>query len=194
MPLSPLPGDVSLVQCISLGNVCREERIRLKINQLQMTAPLATDDHEDANEQALSGLCHALGTSLDLSVARTVTSFLHFSCQSFAVAAAMRLQPSMKTLLLTWPPPLWREVYAQKMRVKYERFPQMECFKNKLHTISSRLQNCICISFVCIISPRSWRVAADPDWAPLISRFHGQHVYALGSKSPSSPSVRAMET
>ena len=51
-----------------------------KPNQMLMIAPLAIYDNEDVNEGAPGDLCHTLGTSLDKSVARTVTSFLHFGC------------------------------------------------------------------------------------------------------------------
>lgn len=49
-------------------------------NQMPTIAPLAIYDNEDANEGAPQGLCHPLGIPLDKSVARTVTSFLHFGC------------------------------------------------------------------------------------------------------------------
>lgn len=47
---------------------------------LAMVAPRAIYDNEDVNEESAESLCHSLGNSLDKSVAKLVTSFLHFGC------------------------------------------------------------------------------------------------------------------
>lgn len=57
---------------------------------LAMIAALAIYDNEEVNEGAAENLCHPLGNSLDKSVARTVTSFLHFGCWSPLIGSIYR--------------------------------------------------------------------------------------------------------
>lgn len=51
-----------------------------ELMSLAMVTPLAIYVKEDMNEGSAENLHHPLGNTLDKSVARTVTSFLHFVC------------------------------------------------------------------------------------------------------------------